>query len=86
MKPWNLYEGSGSRADCAARNRKSFMKDPEKSRVYSAAQSRESYKKELEKNHNDSAARSHESYLKDPEKSCTKQWKLQEGLGEESRW
>ena len=62
-----------SRADSAARNRDSYMKDPQKScarscEMYmknqekiladSAARSRESYKNDLEKNHDDSAARS----------------------------
>ena len=67
-----------------ARNRESYMKDPEKSHVDIAAQSRESYKKDLEKSRDDSTARSHESYLKDPEKSCTKPRKLHEGSGKES--
>ena len=55
-----------SRANSAARNCDSYMKDPEKSHAWS----REGYMKDPEKGHADSAARSRESYMKDPEKSC----------------
>ena len=55
-----------SRADSAAQNRDSYMKNPEKSH----ARSRESYMKDPQKSHADSAARSREIYEKNLEKSC----------------
>ena len=54
-----------SRADSAAWNSDSYMKDLEKS----CAQSHESYMKDLEKSRADIAAGSHEIYEKDLEKS-----------------
>ena len=54
-----------SRAYSAARNRNSYMKDPEKSCV----RSRESYMKNQEKSRADSVAQSRESYKNDLEKS-----------------
>ena len=70
----------------ADKKKADYQEGVEKSRADSAAWSRDSYMKDPEK----SCAQSRESYMNNQEESCwqcsTKPWKLQERLGEESRW